>query len=477
MIGTINAGNDISFLSPLTLVGTSALVAGGNILFSDTIDGSYNLSLNAAGVASDIIFTGALGSIIPISNLAISSARNVTSGTITASSITQSAGSGTSAFNGVLSTSEASGINLTGTNITRGTAWTANNRGTIIVNNSGAFTSTADGSINSNGSFNQSGSGAVSLGGVVRSDIGSINFSGPVSLAADTNLNAGSTSAAVTFSNILNGACGLIINCRNNGNLLFSGNVGEVTSLHDISVVAAGNVTFPAFLNAASFNLVSATGVATLYSISGNGGNMTLLNINAGNILFGGIIDADSTNFVSQGAILNVNVPVSINSIGTASFNALEGNVGSLDSPILVNTSGQIISGSTFLADFNGTSGDNTVHRLTSNPPCLVIFNGVIIYDCRTPPGPTPIYPSVENGIAAPGFNSSSFTLANDFFFKTFFLDDTYLEAERKLIYYKTTINKVKANQLLFQRKVINDPNIFKVCSNYVLMELSIKSL
>lgn len=459
LIGSITTiSGNISYSSPVTLVAAAELTSGNNIVFSDVVDGGYDLSVSATG---DITFNGALGSTIPLSDLSISSAVNVISDAITASSITQSLGSGTSTFNGSLITSGSSGINLVGTNIIRGSDWTANNSGSIIVNNSGTFTSTAAGSINAIGSFNQSGSGSVLLGGVVRSDDEGINFSGPIVLAADTNLNAGSTSAAVTFNSTLNGSYGFVVNCRNNGDLLFSDNVGAITPLGDILVAAAGAVTFPASLNATSFDVVLATGTATLYIVSGNGGNMTSLEINAGDILFGGVIDADLTNFVSDNAILNISVPVSINSIGTNSFNALDGNVGSLDSPIEVNTSGQIIAGSTFLANFNGTSGDDTVNSLESNPPCLIIFNGVIIYDCRTPV-------ASATAFVAPGFDSSSFNLANDFFFKTFFLGKgRYVEEEvRKLIYYKKTANivtDIKKHKTANQNSHLKANMVFKL--------------
>src|SRR6185436_19572901 len=96
---------------------------------------------------------------------------------------------------------------------------------------------------------------------------------------------------------------------------------------------------------------------------------------------FIGSLNAVNMDFESQGAIFNAASPVAINSTNTAFFNALNGNVGTLSSPILVNTSNEIFAGAggqtRSLADFYGTSFDNTVHAILSNPPCVIIFNGV----------------------------------------------------------------------------------------------------
>jgi len=69
----------------------------------------------------------------------------------------------------------------------------------------------------------------------------------------------------------------------------------------------------------------------------------------------------------------------------TITFNAVDGDVGSAASPILVQTGGQIVAGAYDTASFNGISVDDTVNDLPSNPPCIVIFNGVILRQCVRP--------------------------------------------------------------------------------------------
>lgn len=96
------------------------------------------------------------------------------------------------------------------------------------------------------------------------------------------------------------------------------------------------------------------------------------------------------------------------------------------------------------LADFDGTSVDNTVHEIPSNPPCEIIFNNVIIKNCTIPPvPPVPPTPAAAKAhkkrhrfpFAVPGFDSSFFNLASDYFFLQYFLDDTYVRKEVAMYY------------------------------------------
>jgi hypothetical protein len=110
-----------------------------------------------------------------------------------------------------------------------------------------------------------------------------------------------------------------------------------------------------------------------------------------------------------------------------------------LSSPILVNSSNQIFAGAfgefnPSLADFNGISFDNTIHEIPSNPPCKIIFNGVLIKDC-THPIPPPVPPAPPSGFTEEDFffagvYSSFFNLSNDFYFYSDFLDENYIHEQ-----------------------------------------------
>ncbi len=114
------------------------------------------------------------------------------------------------------------------------------------------------------------------------------------------------------------------------------------------------------------------------------------------------------------------------------------GNVGTLSSPILVNCDDQIYAGayghSPSLADFNGSTIDNTINEITSNPPCIIIFNGVVIKNCQTTPAVVlPEFLSFD----VPGFYSSYFNLASYYYFLTYFFDKNYVY-KPVYIYYST---------------------------------------
>jgi hypothetical protein len=139
------------------IVDTSA--GGGSITFSSTINGTQNLTLSAG--AGNILVSGNIGSGVPVGNLTISSANNVTTQGIQATSIAQTTGTGTTTFNGPLITSGALGISVNTNAIVRGAAITTTGGGPLTITNSGLFTSTAAGAITLGGAFTQNGAGLV----------------------------------------------------------------------------------------------------------------------------------------------------------------------------------------------------------------------------------------------------------------------------------------------------------------------------
>lgn len=168
-------------------------------------------------------------------------------------------------------------------------------------------------------------------------------------------------------------------------------------------------------------------------------GAINTVTVNGGSIVFNGPMDLVNGSFVSNTSIFNASAPVNITAANTVFFNAIHGDVGTLASPILVNTQQQIIAGGIDLASFNGSSIDNTVHEYPPNPPCDIYFNGVQIKSCirpppppppPPPPGPPPSPPTPDlkgsRFFAVQGMYDSQFTLANDYFFFIFFLNERY---------------------------------------------------
>jgi hypothetical protein len=264
--GTITTHNhDISFSGPITLLSSGGFDTGsgaGNITFSNTVDGTQSLTFIAG--TGNISLAGALGATTPLGAITITSAANVTTQAITAASLTQTAGSGTSTFNGAITTSASSGIQLTGTNIVRGSAWTTTGTGSIIIQNTGTFTSTAVGTIHSVGAFTQSGSGPVSLGRTVETEGGAISFAGAITLANATNLNTFIGSNNISITSTIDGAQNLTLN-TNEGNITLSGAVGATTRLSAFTITECNNATL-ASVRASSFSLIEGKGTATVTS-------------------------------------------------------------------------------------------------------------------------------------------------------------------------------------------------------------------
>lgn len=275
----------------------------------------------------------------------------------------------------------------------------------------------------------------ISLSGIGESGVGitdamTLTAEGDINLtssfynaASQTYSAAGNTS----FNN--NSTMSLVsqgpISFTSGGILLSSGSNLSITTNSGHSVLANLTASSPE-------NLTIDVGAGSL-TLSSIGGGVSDVIVNAGEIFFSGEITANNTTFTSLGSIRNLTVPVAIGSTNTAFFNAVNGNVGSLASPILVNTSDQIIAGAcgTCLAAFNGSSIDDTVQPYAPNPPCVIYFNGVKIKDCGLPPippGPAPMHGALKGSrfFAVVGVYNSQFNYANDYYFFIDFLDEKY---------------------------------------------------
>ncbi len=543
--GSITAGQPISFGGIVTLSGTPSLntaAANQMISFQNIVNGSGALTLNA-GSGGNIAFNSTVGSLLsPIGALTITNVHDVTAQSIYANSIQQVASSGQASYLGTLSTSGASGIHLTGTNITLNAPVATTGGGSLTVSNAGLLTSSNAQTLD--GAYIQNGSGPVHFQGSITTNTGPISFASSVALLGTSNLNTSASNQNITFSNILDGPGSLTLTAGE-GDITFAQLVGfntplsslAVTSAHNINLYGIGSTANGIFVNldlhasnninytintcsagkqsyfaggqtlytagapttltsfggpitfvSGPLHLSSGTdllvmtndgdfsfqsilgsnlediiifagaGVAALNTIS-SPGTITSLIVDAGPITFSGPITADHISCTALEGISNTGLPVLIVSPSTVSFNALGGNVGTLTSPIYVQTGGQIFAGASglptlflgatqstnSLVNFNGTSVDNTVNVIASNPPCKVIFNNVAIQDCTSPFPPSPPNPSGPNNagqkipeflpFAVPGFDSSFFNLASDFFFFNYFLDERYVRKDVYIMY------------------------------------------
>ncbi len=202
LAGNIATNNsDISFKSPVSLIGTANLNTGagaGDINFNNTLDGTADLNLTAG--IGNILFFGGVGDGIRIGNLTINSAKDVTViNALNAITITQIAGSGTTLFNNVINTNGTAGINLAGNNFNLNGAIVAN--GSFTINNSGKLNLSTTPLI-LDGTFRQIGTGEVAISSNITTANQDIRFSGPVTLNTPVIFTLGN--ATIAFGSSLN---------------------------------------------------------------------------------------------------------------------------------------------------------------------------------------------------------------------------------------------------------------------------------
>ncbi len=279
----------VSLASPVTLngAGTNTTIdtrvgggAGGDITFQSTLDAATaapnaeTLTLDA-GTGGNILFSGAVGVGGRLGTINVTNANNVTeSAGITAASLVQAAGQGTTTFDGTVNTNTAMGVNLTGNAQTVNAGITTTGNGIVTFSNAGVLT--LNGDIAADGAVTQNGAGAVTITapGSITTTSDAINFLRAVTLnggasglvSMDTRVGGGA-GGDITFQSTLDAATAapnaetLTLDAGTGGNILFSGAVGVGGRLGAINVTNANNVTESAGITAAS--LVQAAGQGT----------------------------------------------------------------------------------------------------------------------------------------------------------------------------------------------------------------------
>ena len=338
--------DDVNFLRAVTLNGgqlninTAGTGAGtGDITFQSTLTGTTigaeNLNLTAG--TSNILFTGAVGA-TRLGAVTVNSAANVTeTAGLTAASLVQSAGTGTTLLTGAVNTNTATGVALTTNNITQNGTITTTGNGVVTFTNAGLLTIAAAGDMNLDGAFTQNGAGVVSTAGDITTTNDNVSFLRAVTLTGGSVLSAGSGN--ITFSNTLDGGFNLTANST--ANTTFTGAVGNSAPLASLTtnalgdtfvdgglVKTSGNQTYGdkvTISTATTFNATNATATvsfnAPVFSLSAGANALT---INADEIDFTG--GADSIRGTGS-LLLQPNNPAAAINIGTAAT----ANVGDLD--------------------------------------------------------------------------------------------------------------------------------------------------
>ena len=421
----ITIGNSVVLRRNIDLDTTSlGTAAGADIKLTGTTNGttasSQDLTLTAG--SGNITLDDAVGSITRLGNLTIASANDVTTKGITAASLTQTAGTGTTIFNGALSTNTAGGIDLKGNNFALNGTVRTTNGGAVTITNNGNLTLGAD--LNLDGAFNQDGLGAVSLAGNITTPNENVSFSGPLSLNGDVAFNVGTATIRFGRLSVGNNQLNLMA-----GEIDFIGGPNSVTGTstlklqpatpgQNIAIAGSGDsgtgtldltaddiaalkdgfssITIGredgsgaiAVLNDVTFNdPVTIQATAGLGSITSTGATITGLNnasINLAanqNITAGDITSNSGITLTSEtGAVISGN----LNSSGAtaseginlaANRNIITGNITANSGITLTSETGAITSGNlnssgaTASEDINLTANQNiTTGNITSNP-------------------------------------------------------------------------------------------------------------
>ena len=251
---------NITFNGPVTLqknvlVDTGAL-GGGNILFSNTVNGTTanNQNLTLTPGTGNITFSGAIGNQIAIGNLQINNATDVQIAAITANSIIQSTGTGTTTFNGAVTTNGSVGINLIGTNFAVNNLVTTKN-GSFTVTNSGDLNIAAGAKLGLEGAFTQNGTGKVNIASNITTTNDNITFNSPVTLTNNVSLNTGSGNGNITFNKTVDGTTPYSQNLTltaGTGNVSVNGAIGNNKALKDLTVNSTGTTAFSQIVKAQS---------------------------------------------------------------------------------------------------------------------------------------------------------------------------------------------------------------------------------
>ncbi|MBS0653703.1 MAG: hypothetical protein JSR39_09320, partial [Verrucomicrobia bacterium] len=246
--GTVSATGGISFKGALSLTGTSILdtsAGGGAITFNNTVNGAQNLTLKAG--SGNVFLNSPVGGGTSIGSLILDNLNNFTSTAISADSISQALAStitGLVTFNGAISTTGGSGIVLAAPQFDLSNNITTTGGGPLTLTNSGSLTF-ANGTVFSlSGPFTQSGGGPVFLTGSITTSDQDITFTNAVNLTGSTTLSSGAGAGNILFSSTLDGAQMLDLTAGT-GAITFTGSVGSINSIGDLTVHSSNGVTYP----------------------------------------------------------------------------------------------------------------------------------------------------------------------------------------------------------------------------------------
>jgi hypothetical protein len=356
----------VSLTGPVTLgadvaIDTDAATTDANITFSSTVNGGQALALTAG--TGDITWTGAVGGTTRLGAITINSARNVTeSAGVTAASVSQAAGTGTTTLDGAVSTTSAGGISIVTNTIAVNSGITTTGTGPVVLNAGGTLTIAAAGAITSDGAVALTGGSGVTTAGDVTTTGDAITFNSATTLSGSATLN--SANGPITLGSTVSGTVGgaaetLTLNAGtgalNVNDVFGAGGVADATGLTTVTITDAGATTFNgAIAITGSLTQTNAATGATTFGGAVSVGPATLKGTSFS--INNSFVSSGAVSFTASGAITGTGT---LTSGSTLSLNA--SSVGTAVAPLALGAiPGEISGALTASADANGFNISST---------------------------------------------------------------------------------------------------------------------
>ena len=364
--GTVTTAGTQSYNGGVALGADTTLAStgGGAITLGSTVDGSFNLTVNTAGVTT---FGGAVGGTTALTSLTTDAAgsTDISGGAITTV--------GAQAYNDAVALGADTTLRSTGAgNITLGS--TVDGSFNLTVNTAGITTfGGAVGGTTALSSLTTDAAGSTDINAGTVTTAGAQTYNDAIALGADTTL-ASTGDGAITLGSTVDGAFGLTTNTS--GATTFGGVVGGTTALTSLTIDAGGQATQ---LNGGSVKTVGAQVYNDAVAL---GADTTLTSTGSGNITLGSTVDGSFN--------------LTVNTAGITTFGGAVGGTTALASLTAEGSSiavgGNITTtGNTFLQaasaggiTFAGGTIDSTGSGMVSLEADALTFNGVTTIDAGT---------------------------------------------------------------------------------------------
>ncbi|HLP88092.1 MAG TPA: CHAT domain-containing protein, partial [Nostocaceae cyanobacterium] len=384
--GVTSSGN-VTFNSPVELkvelkngstveILTNSTNNSGDITFNNTLNGAGSLTLKA-GTSGNVTFNNTIGNSNRLTQLEVSSSASISGNDISSDSI-KLISQGNISVNSLNTSSNDPNKDKDGGNVD-----ITSNSGDISFDQIVSFTNQENrkgGNINVTagtsrtitiGKNTNPGPYSINSNGNIQN--GDIAFNGDVILADGTTIDIRTgngntvTGGNITFSQTLEGASNLKLRTGTQGNVIFSKNVGEGTSLTSLEVSpehgTSGTITFKS-----DVDLAQTTGNITLNGPVQLEADTTPLNIKAttGDISFQNTIEGDRDLIINNGG-----------TTGTVNFNNV---VGGNSQPLRSLT----VDGATNLGNNITTTGEvkfNSAVTLNNSDVTITTDNSNITFE------------------------------------------------------------------------------------------------